>query len=553
VPGVISRKKTTETGISASDQAQRGRPLAGLFPVCAFLVCTLATTTPLQAQSLLRGTVEDDPIQRVGRTASEQTRNSVTPTGTRATGAPPLRQTIRRRIPASSQTTSRGGTTETPDEPAGAQATAGATARPRQQSFRSLEKPLNTTVPQPNGEQLIYQGLPPAAQSRRRAAPSTNPYDPIGLRMGTFTVLPTADILAGYDSNPLSAANGRPKKAAAFIRTEIGINARSDLATHEVTADIRGGYSKYFGITGADRPDGQARLGLRLDYSRDTAFDFELRGRIDTETPGTTNLVGGTSERPITYQTGASVGVTQRFNRLALSARATLDRSTFSDATLASGTTLSQQGRNFNQYGLRLRAAYEITPGFIPFMEALIDTRRRDEALDSAGFRRDSSGVQVRAGTSFELTRILTGEVLAGYGIRKYEDGRLTDLRGPIVEGSLAWAISPLTSLRLRATTEFEETTLANSAGSITKRISAEISHALLRNLVLTGGVNLARVDFRGVARSEDTLRATLGVEYSLSPNLVLRGNYINARTLSSLPGNSISSNIFLFGARLQY
>jgi hypothetical protein len=532
--------------ISRNFSAVAKKLLAGVSFAClAFGGCS-----PVQAQSLLRGTTDEDPIQRVGRTVSEQQRNSITPTGTRATGSPRLRQANRRRVRA--QPASNGVAAQQ-EEAAGALPTAVATARPRQQNFRSLEKPVNVAVPQPIGDQLVYQGLPPAVAARRRGVSNVNPYDPIGLRMGTFTVLPTADILTGYDTNPLTTPNGRAKKGAAFVRTELGLQARSDWLSNEVTADIRGGYSKFFGLTGADRPEGQARIGARLDYTRDTAFDFELRGRIDSETPGTVNLTGGASERPLTFQSGASAGVTQRFNRLAVSARATVDRSTFTDTPLSSGGTLNQQGRNFNQYGLRLRAGYEVTPGFIPFTEILIDQRKRDQEFDSGGFKRDSTGLQVRAGTSLEFTRTLTGEVLAGYGQRKYEDGRLADLRGPIVEGSISWSISPLTTLRLRAVTEFEETTLANSAGSITKRISADVTHAILRNLVLSGGINFGKATFQGTNRTEDTLRATLGIDYSLTPNLVLRGNYINARTLSSLPGASSSSNIFLFGARLQY
>jgi hypothetical protein len=537
VQGVISRR-----AVGKKEELLAGVALVG--------VACLLLTIPAEAQSLLRGTIEDDPIQRVGRTASESQRNSVTPTGTRAAGAPPLRQATRRRT--SAQAAENGATTRA-EEASGSQATGSSASRPRQQNFRSLEKPVNVAVPQPTGDQLVYQGLPQNAPARRRGISNANPYDPIGLRLGSFTVLPTADLLAGYDTNPLSTSSGRPKKGAAFVRTELGLQARSDWAAHELTADIRGGYSKFFGLNGADRPDAQARIGLRLDYTRDTAFDFELRGRIDSETPGTVNLTGAASERPLTFQSGASAGVTQRFNRLAVSARASVDRSTFSDTALVGGGTLNQQGRNFNQYGLRLRAGYEVTPGFIPFVEAIIDQRRRDESVDSSGFRRDSSGLQVRAGTSLEFTRTVTGEILAGYGQRKYEDGRLADLRGPIVEGSISWAISPLTTLRLRTNSEFEEATLANSSGSLTRRISAEVSHALLRNLVINGGVNFGKASFQGTSRKEDSIRTTLGIDYNMSPNLVLRGSYINAKTISNVAGSSNTSNIFLFGARLQF
>jgi hypothetical protein len=519
--------------------------------------------TAAHGQSVLRGAVDDDPIQRVGRTASEANRNVVRPTAPRIDAAAAQRQAARRRA----RTRTPAGTT---DQPSAAQSAAGLQSigiqpvitpepaavpppRPRLQNFRSLERPANTAVPLPAGDQAVNQGLATPVPPPRRAISQANPYDPIGLRLGSGLVFPTIDAAIGYDSNPESRNSGQRKKGAVFARTEASLIGRSDLPTNEVTVDLRGGYSKFFGVDGVDRPDAQGRIGLRLDYTRDTAFDFELRGRIDTETPGTVNLVGGTQERPLTFQSGATAGVTQRFNRLAVSARATIDRSNFSDTTLAGGVTLSQQDRNFTQYGLRLRTAYEVTPGFVPFTEVLVDTRKRDQAVDNAGFRRDSDGLQVRVGTSFEITRTLTGEVLAGYGLRRSEDPRLRELRGPVAEGTLAWSVTPLTTVRLRGATEFEETTQAGSTGAITRRITAEVSHALLRNLNLTAAANFARADFNGINRQEDTTRASLGFDYSLTPNVVFRGSYINARTISSQPGNSISSNIFLFGARLQF
>jgi hypothetical protein len=355
----------------------------------------------------------------------------------------------------------------------------------------------------------------------------------------------------GQDSNP-ERRTGQ-KRSSAFVRTEAGFTARSDWAAHELTADVRGGYSRYFRNPAADRPDGQGRIGLRLDASRDTAFDFELRGRIDSETPGSANLTARAEGRPLTYQYGGSAGVTQRFNRLAVSARASVDRSDFADAPLGNGQVLSQKDRNYTQYGLRLRTGYEVTPGIIPFAEALLDTRRYDLAADNQGFQRDSNGLQLRGGTSFEVTRLVTAEVAAGYGLRRYEDQRLRDVRGPVVEGTLNWAVSPLTNVRLRGTTEFEETTQTGSSGSVTRRISAELSHAFLRNLVFNAGASFGRADFNGISRKDDTLRATLGVDYSLTRNLVLRAAYTHERTTSNVQGNNVSANVWLFGARWQY
>ena len=69
------------------------------------------------------------------------------------------------------------------------------------------------------------------------------------------------------------------------------------------------------------------------------------------------------TERPLVTTTGAAAGVTQRFNRLLVGLRGTVDRTVYEDAHLTNGTTLDQSDRDSNQYGLRLRVGYELTPG----------------------------------------------------------------------------------------------------------------------------------------------------------------------------------------------
>jgi hypothetical protein len=527
----------------------------------------------------LRG-IDEDPVTRVGRTAADATRNRApslrstaasdgpdrpiagtlnpaTPSGFAEPGQRIRQQTQRRRTgtpvgvapgaarPADAEVIQPGGT----------EATRLQATRPRQQNFRSLERPINTAVTAPTGEQLVLQGLTPPPILRRRRAVEQDPYAPLGLRLGTLQVFPTFDITTGYDSNPQrrTATAGQPIKGSPLVRAEAGLTARSDWSVHEINGDLRLGYTKYTSKPDSDRPEGQLRLGGRYDVSKETAFDAEIRGRIDSQSPGSANLTARAEGRPLTYQSGASLGATQRFNRLALSVQGTVDRSDFEDAKLGNGQTLTQSSRNFTQVGMRLRGAYEVTPGVIPFAEALLDTRNYDQSTDTSGFQRNSNGAQLRLGTSYEITRTLTSEIAAGYGLRRFEDQRLGELRGPVVEGALAWTVSPLTTVRLRAATTFDETTIANSSGSVTRRLSAELSHAFLRNLVFTATGAFSRADFNGVNRTDDTLRAALGVDYSLTRNIVLKGSYAHERTTSNVQGSNISSNVFLFGTRLQY
>jgi hypothetical protein len=429
--------------------------------------------------------------------------------------------------------------------------------RTRPPTAAPVRAPTRLPTISPNVErevQPVVIGLPdstPPPAPRRKPPPEADPYAPLGLRLGGLSVFPVFEQDAGYDTNPNRASN-IAKKGSWVSRTGGELRLRSDWLVHELVGELRGGYSVYPDVREADRPDGEGRLALRLDATRDTAINLEARYRIDTERPGSPDINAPVVERPIAATAGASAGVTQRFNRLSLGLRGVIDRTVYEDARLASGAILDQSDRNTTQYGVRLRAGYELTPGLMPFVEGLADTRRHDDPVDSAGFRRDSDGLGVRAGTTFEITRLLTGEASAGLQARHYDDPRLRDLRGPLIDAALIWAATPLTTVRLRAQSEVEETTIPFSSGALTQRATLEVQHDFRRNLTLTAAASLAESDYRGVRLKEDTFTGSLKLDYRLTRSLALRASFTHERLKSTTPGADYTANVFLLGLRLQ-
>jgi hypothetical protein len=390
---------------------------------------------------------------------------------------------------------------------------------------------------------------PPApSRPRRRRTAEEDPYAQLGLRLGGITVLPAIQQGVGYDTNPNRLSG--PHKGSTVLRTDAEVRLQSDWSAHALTGFLRGSYSAYPNVKGADRPEGEGRLALRVDVSRDTQAEIEGRFVLDTQRPGSPDLNAAVSERPLVATTGVAAGVTQRFNRLLVGLRGTIDRTVYEDAKLSSGVVLSQSDRDANQYGLRLRAGYELTPGVIPFVEALADTRVHDIPVDSAGFRRDSDGIGLRAGSTFEITRTLTGEVSGGIVKRSYEDPRLKDLRGPLVDAAVVWSATPLTTVRLRAQTQIDETTIANSSGALTQRATLEVQHDLRRNLSLTGLIGISETDYEGVKLTEETVTAGARLEYKLTRSVAVRASFIHERLKSTAPGSDYTANTYLLGLR---
>ena len=248
---------------------------------------------------------------------------------------------------------------------------------------------------------------------------------------------------------------------------------------------------------------------------------------------------------------GTTIGVTETFNRLQVSLRGLIDRSEFESATLSNGAILNQSDRNLNQYGLRLRASYEISPVISPFVDVLADTRVYDLRTDSNGIRRNSDGITVTGGARVALTRFINGEVSAGLQHRTYVDPGLKDLTAPIINAALIWTASPLTTVRLNAATGIIETAVPGSSGVLTKAVTLEVQHDLLRNLSITLGGGYLASDYDRVNITERGFSATARLDYRFNRWLSLRGSYIYQQIDSSSAGSSFSANTWLLGLRV--
>lgn len=407
------------------------------------------------------------------------------------------------------------------------------------------------TVPppqRPSIPQTVAPGLGPRATPPQRRAPvEDDPYAPLGLRSGGMIFRPGIEVDGGYDNNPGRASTG--KKGSAFYRTEATLDAASDWSAHRLDIALRGAYTGYTSLSSANRPEGDARIALRLDATRDLTIETGLTARVDTELASSVNLPGGATSRTPFYNYGGTLGATQRIGYASLNLRTSIDRFDYADVTTSTGST-SQQARNYTAYGLRLRGAYEITPGISPFVEAGTDRRTHDLRRDTNGYARDSSGLTARIGSTVELARNLTGEASVGYTIRAYEDARLKSLAAPLVAGALTWSISPLTTLNLRAESDIAETTVAGSAGARTYRGTATLTHAFLRYLTGTATLGLARSEYEGFNRQETTLTAGMKLEYKFNRATALRGSYTFEQLHANTAGSNYTSHAFMLGLR---
>ncbi|RDJ28217.1 hypothetical protein DWE98_06430 [Bosea caraganae] len=429
--------------------------------------------------------------------------------------------------------------------------------RPPPRASRPVQSPAlrGVTQRQFRPPQPDIAKLPPAPEPapvpRRKTVAEEDPYAPLGLRLGAVTLKPALTASGGYDTNPQRSSGAT--KGSYFGRYEGELSVQSDWNVHELKGKLRGGYTEYFKQRDASRPDAEGGLDLRLDASRDTRILLESRLKLDTQRPGSPDLNASVTGRPLTYAYGGSAGITHDVNRLQFNLRGSVDRFDYEDAKLTSGATLSQRDRNQTQYELRLRAAYELTPGIKPFVQGEVDTRQFDQKVDSNGYERSSNGIGASVGSTFEISRQLTGEISAGYQDRKYEDARLKNLRGPVGDVAILWTPTPLTTVTLRGTAELGDTTIAGSSGTTARRVNLEIAHALRRNLTVTGVAGFGRTEYDGQGLREDFSTLGVRIEYKLTRTFAIRAGFTHERLNSTAPGSDYTANVSQVGLRVQF
>ncbi len=384
--------------------------------------------------------------------------------------------------------------------------------------------------------------------------PDDNPFDPLGIDVASLRLFPYIEADTGYDSNPNSLAD--QVVGSTFIHGETGLKVESQWSQNSLTANLRGGYWDYFAVPLANRPDVAGTIDGRVDVTRRTKINLETRFGLTTQQPGSPQLaIPGSvfiTNRPSVMNYGQTVGVSQDFNRLNLDLRGSFDRIVFGDATQSDGTELLLSQDTYNTYGLTGRASYELTPGVIPFVEMRGDERRYDSFLDVDGFARNSDGVAGRAGSKFELTHLLTGEISAGYASRTYDDRRLPLLQAPTLDASLIYTATPLTTVTLTAATDLSETTVPFASGAVSRIFTGKVSHALLRDLTLTGTASYQINQYQGAPITEQLYSVGLGLEYHLTRSIVVLGSFTHTQLSSNSVGDAFTDNLFMVGLKLQ-
>ncbi|HYH39351.1 MAG TPA: outer membrane beta-barrel protein [Azospirillum sp.] len=402
-------------------------------------------------------------------------------------------------------------------------------------------------------------GMPASAQELERGETVLQRRRPeveqLGVRAGSFNFLPRLEVGETYDSNVFLTDNNTRSDWVFVVRPSLDI--RSDFTNHALNFSASGDFGRYHEYASENYSDYRLDLNGRYDIARETALSggvFHRRLHEGRSDPDVFTQGQGTSTRgtfytePVTYYvSGGEAALTQGFNRIRARLSGTVANYSYNDVQSQLGK-VSLDDRDRWEYGTALRVGYDLGTGIQPFVQGGYTRTNYRRATDFAGRDRDSNGYELVAGTTLDLTGLITGEVYAGWLSKRYTDARMKDFSGIALGGQLNWAVTQLTTISGRVSRQVRETDTTQGgvlATSYARTIGAiGVDHELLRNLLLNGRLQWRQDDFASIERTDNVYTAGAGATYLINRNFYLTGGYTYETRKSNVSGLDYKDNL---------
>ncbi len=392
--------------------------------------------------------------------------------------------------------------------------------------------------------------LEPILDRRPARLARFEPYDPLGIRRGSWVIFPEAEFGLNRTSNVLRD----PSRRGAFsIDVKPTLRAVTDWRKHAVELSATG-LASFYGNGFASENDRSYAFEAktRIDLSRRTNIEMLASTRLTQDARGSVDAPDSAKDRADVQTQRFVAAVNHRFNRLSVQLRGSYTDTNYSEVATQAGGIIANAERDNVAREIAARATWAFKPALFAFTEVALNVRAYNVAPGD-GIRRNSDGERFRFGVGFgDSGRTWRGEAAIGYGRQKPDDARLTQIAGLILDANVGWRMNALTSFLFTARTDFNDSTTANSPGALTRVFGVEARHAFQRHLIGTAALRQSIADYKGISLTERETTGELGLEYFLSRNATVFGRYTHVIADSSTLGADYTVDTVRVGMKIR-
>jgi hypothetical protein len=384
--------------------------------------------------------------------------------------------------------------------------------------------------------------------AERVADRERKPFQPEGIRVGSFLFLPTIGTAVVFNDNVLLSNQNRQSDLAAEITP--GLRIVSQLPRHVLDMSLSGRIVEHFEHNDLDRAGVQLRANAALHFDHAHTLSMSVLSRLD-HTDQLDPLSPTFARQLVSFtQHRASIGLTRDAGRLYGTVSATFESIDFKNVTAHDGTLVDQDDDDTKTFSGELRAGYRFSPGYelVTKFRGLRQLNRGSSKID-----RDAYGYEALAGLAAEWSPLLRWRILGGYGSRDFDQADLATVRTMLAEAEVQWLPTQFVTVYGTARRAISDAQGHEQGGLIETALRARVDYEIWHNVVLSLNGEFKDHDFLDSNRRDHILSGRIGIEWLMSKNWHFNIAYEHLVRDSNTPENDLTRNMVTVGAKLRF
>jgi hypothetical protein len=380
-----------------------------------------------------------------------------------------------------------------------------------------------------SGNQDLLPQKAIAVQNRPRPE-----YDPLGITLGAFRLLPELTAGASYDDNIYATDTNTVGDSLSTVSGSFSLQSLAP----EPSLSASGGFTSntYLHHHVEDYLDFNGQTGVGYSLGRATAFSASgqfSRAHVAREDTG---FPQEAIEPPSFDTVGGLMDVRHSLLRGNLDLSGQFLSLNYHDARLAQGVDLSQDFKDHAELTLDLRNTFVVGQTVSAFLRIIHKQYDYKQGSDTGSLNRDATADSLGGGATFEITNLMKGEI--GVGVLHLRNHDVVNGHQNTLS-TLSNIEVYLTPIITAAATVERATGAANIIGStnfISTNATARLDYELRRNLILTASFTRDYRLYTGIDQAETILRGSAKARWLLNRSLKFDLSYTVSRRTSPLP-----------------
>ena len=354
-------------------------------------------------------------------------------------------------------------------------------------------------------------------------------FDPVGLTLGGWRLMPSVGVGVGADSNPFGVETRR--RGDAFVQVEPAISAQTDSSRGEIRLDASGRFARYLDQSRANETSYRAAGYGRYAFGGDTGVEGGGEFAQLIERRDSSGFPDGRVAPVRYFQTQGWLRGRYGAGRLRALGQIDYTRFDFRDTDALDADArpigrIDQDVRDSQTWRGTARGEYEIGPDIAAFAQVLRSAIDYRFALIAPGVPNlTGTSTTVLGGVAFGAGQLVQGSVGLGYVRRSYDAAAVRRIHGLAVNADVRYLVTPLMTLSAAASRTVEEAVLQDASGYLSTAASVRADYELLRPLILNAGIGYRYNDFRVNPRRDRVWEASAGARYNLNRRMAVEGD----------------------------